>query len=556
MGEDGANDEVKLNHSEHIEVATEEIEQNDVRRRKQRNVDLKHVDEAARVLGEAKVDEGSIIVSPEDDRRILHRIDVAVLPAILLVYFLQQLDKSSISYTAVFNIVGETHLVGTQYSWLSSIVYVAQLVFQPLSSYAIVRLPVGKWVFFNILCWGIVVASSSAATNFAGLIAARFLLGIFEASIAPSFIAITQMWWRRREQTYRTAAWNSSNGVCGVFGSLVAFGVGHINNTHLKPYQSIFLFCGCITIATSPFVWFFLPDSPATANFLKGQDRVFAIERLRANNMGTETKVWKWNQFWETFRDPKSYLWFAMLFLAALPSGGIGAFGTLIIQGFGFDSFQSILFNMPYGALSIVAILGGAWLTNKIKLRFPVIVFLCCFPVAGCVALLKLGRGAEERGSLLAAYYILSVFGGIQPMLYAWAPLNACGHTKKVTTTAIFFVAQCVGNIVGPQVYQPSMAPRYTPGLIVDLICWSLLAVVACITAAYLALLNRRQEAKRKRLGKAALVVDTSILTIEDAAKAREYREDAKNSKEQKVTNDQAFLDLTDFENEDFVYVL
>lgn len=32
-------------------------------------------------------------------------------------------------------------------------------------------------------------------------------------------------------------------------------------------------------------------------------------------------------------------------------------------------------------------------------------------------------------------------------MLYAWAPLNAAGHTKKVTTTAIFFVAQCVGNV-------------------------------------------------------------------------------------------------------------
>ena len=31
-------------------------------------------------------------------------------------------------------------------SWLASIVYVAQLVFQPLSSFALVKLPVGKWV--------------------------------------------------------------------------------------------------------------------------------------------------------------------------------------------------------------------------------------------------------------------------------------------------------------------------------------------------------------------------------------------------------------------------
>ena len=50
---------------------------------------------------------------------------------------------------------------------------------------------------------------------------------------------------------------------------------------------------------------------------MKGDDRIKAIERLRDNNMGTEAKEWKWDQFWETFMDPKSYLWFALLFLAA-----------------------------------------------------------------------------------------------------------------------------------------------------------------------------------------------------------------------------------------------
>ena len=38
-------------------------------------------------------------------------------------------------------------------------------------------------------------------------------------------------------------------------GSLLAYGVGHIHNGNLKPYQSIFLFCGCITLATTPFIW-------------------------------------------------------------------------------------------------------------------------------------------------------------------------------------------------------------------------------------------------------------------------------------------------------------
>jgi hypothetical protein len=50
----------------------------------------------------------------------------------------------------VFNLQQETNLVGSEYSWLSSIVYIAQLVCQPLSSYALIVFPVKYWVIFNM----------------------------------------------------------------------------------------------------------------------------------------------------------------------------------------------------------------------------------------------------------------------------------------------------------------------------------------------------------------------------------------------------------------------
>jgi MFS family permease len=46
-----------------------------------------------------------------------------------------------------------------------------------------------------------------AAHNFTGLLITRMLLGFFEAGVAPTFIAVTQMWWRRREQPVRLSAW-------------------------------------------------------------------------------------------------------------------------------------------------------------------------------------------------------------------------------------------------------------------------------------------------------------------------------------------------------------
>ncbi len=71
------------------------------------------------------------------------------------------------------------------------------------------------------------------------------------------------------------------------------------------------------------------------------------------------------------------------------------------------------------------------------------------------------------------------------------------------------------------------------------------------LTGAYLHYLNRRQAAKRVRMVKVGNVIDTSILNIKDAAKAR-----VETNLKEGVKNDQAFLDLTDFQNEDFVYVL
>jgi MFS family permease len=118
-----------------------------------------------------------------------------------------QLDKSSVSYAAVFNLVGQTNLQGSEYSWLTSIVYIAQLVCQPLSGYALIVFPVRNWVLFNMAMWSIVTICTAAAKNFAGLISARAFLGAFEATILPSFILITQMWWTRREQSYRTIAY-------------------------------------------------------------------------------------------------------------------------------------------------------------------------------------------------------------------------------------------------------------------------------------------------------------------------------------------------------------
>lgn len=47
-------------------------------------------------------------VTLQEEKAVLRKVDLWVLPVVLMVYFLQQLDKSSLSYTSVFGIVEAT----------------------------------------------------------------------------------------------------------------------------------------------------------------------------------------------------------------------------------------------------------------------------------------------------------------------------------------------------------------------------------------------------------------------------------------------------------------
>ncbi|KAJ9119020.1 hypothetical protein QFC22_003509 [Naganishia vaughanmartiniae] len=516
--------------------------------------DLKQVDEAAKVMAEA----GKVEYTLAEDKAVLRKIDTWILPVLCIAYLVQQLDKSSVSYAAVFDLREATHLKGQEYSWLTSIVYLAQLGFQPLSSFALVKFKMHHWLLFNMLGWSTVTAASAAAHNFAGLATCRFFLGMFEATIAPTSVAITQMYWRRREQSYRLVIWQIANSCAAIIGPLLSYGVGHAAKSgKIHAYQAIFICLGLIGVAAVPVIAFLLPEHPATAKFLRhGNDRAIALERLRDNNTGTKNSTWKWDQVRECLTEFKTWGWALMFLCCALPSGGFGAFGGIITKGFGFDAFEAVLMQMPTGAIQIVVLIFSIWLTNKIKMRFPVIAVLTLFPIAGAVGLLKVPR--DQPKSLLGCYYVALILGVLQPLMYSWANLNAAGHTKKVVTMAVAFVFQCVGNIVGPQVYLAREAPKYYTGIYVDIAFWCLLAILALVMGAHLKYLNKKQEQRRVALGRPAEVKDTSIMSLEEG---RAYKEELRlallaEGKDVKDMNLESFDDLTDRQNPDFFYVI
>ena len=93
-------------------------------------VDLVDADEALAFLTnhpravDIAVEGNAILEDPVQLKKLVRKIDFTIAPLLASVYFLQFLDKTTLSYTAVMGIRTDTHLKGQDYSDLSMLFYI------------------------------------------------------------------------------------------------------------------------------------------------------------------------------------------------------------------------------------------------------------------------------------------------------------------------------------------------------------------------------------------------------------------------------------------------
>ncbi|KAI0465763.1 major facilitator superfamily domain-containing protein [Xylaria cf. heliscus] len=514
----------------------------------------KHGDRAMQLVGEERV-----VLTEEDDNRIRRKTDKAILSILVWVYFLQILDKSVLGNAATFGLQQSTGLTGSQYSLLGSIAPIAQLAWQPFSSVLIVRVPHRILMPALVLGWGIASASLAGCHNFRELLAARFFLGLFEAGCLPLFSVITSQWYRRAEQPFRVAAWYGTNGIATIVASALSYGLGHIESDLLESWQIIFLFVGLVTIVTAPIIYWKLDNDIPSARFLSEEDKLKAIERLRANQTGTGSREFKWGQVLEMFLEPKTYLWIALSLFINAGAGVTNTFGPLILNGLGFDKYKTSLLNIPFGFVQWVIILFASWLVQRFRIKSAIMVVFVLPVIAGLAVLYTVPRTPGHSAPLLVGYYLLAFLFGTTPVEVAWVVANTAGTTKKSAIMSVYNAASSTGNIIGPIVFNSKDAPDYLPGLRIVLGFFVAIVVCAVLQAVNLIFLNKLQERRRVANGKPAKIKDTSMenkyqdITAEESSDGvLEEQGAAAHSR----IGQNAFADMTDRENDEFVYVL
>ena len=133
------------------------------------------------------------------------------------------------------------------------------------------------------------------------------------------------------------------NSVAGIFGGLFSYAIGHWKiqpGFHL--YQYLYITYGAFTVGWGIILVFILPDSPITAWFLSHEERLAAVAHIKRNQTGMINRSFKWEQAFEAFVDFKTWFFFLFAFISNIANGGLNAFSTSIIKGFGFGKFPEL----------------------------------------------------------------------------------------------------------------------------------------------------------------------------------------------------------------------
>lgn len=97
------------------------------------------------------------------------------------------------------------------------------------------------------------------------------------------------------------------NGVQQIIGGFLGYGFSNIPaSSPIKSWQALYTTYGIITVLWGIFVLIWMPDSQTKAKCFSEEDKALMIERVRQNQTGIQSRVWRVEQVWEAFRDPQS----------------------------------------------------------------------------------------------------------------------------------------------------------------------------------------------------------------------------------------------------------
>lgn len=480
-----------------------------------------------------------------ENKKLDKKLYLILFPLIFLINTILFIDKSTLSYASILGIFSSTNISTSQYDDLNSIFYAGYTVGQ-LLNFVLQRSDMNKFMTFILFAWSVIVFAHCGPYNFGGLIILRLFLGLTESIITPALeITLLQFFTPHQRATLQPVFWCSCVGLPVIVAGFIAYGVLHTNS--IPPWKIFMIITGGMTLITTGVVAYIYPADPSKARFLTTKERFFLIKRIQSSaNASITQHVVKKGQVIECIKDPISWLFFSFSFLLML-ANNLNYQQNLLYVSLGVDTLGSTLVSVAGGGFSSAFHLAGAAFIHFFPNMSAWVILGACIPsIASGIAMVTITW--ENKLALLAMLVLgANTYGLAYIVGLGWSTASASGTSKRFFRHFMFMFAYGISNIISPQLWKGNQGskegePRYYAAWSVQIV----LAWTGAPLAAFI-IMSILKSRNKKRL---------SLISSSEYKTGTVVKYDEVTGEEIYEEVDIANLDLTDLENERFIYPL
>ncbi|ODQ80083.1 hypothetical protein BABINDRAFT_161717 [Babjeviella inositovora NRRL Y-12698] len=423
--------------------------------------------------------------------KLMWKIDICVVPPFCLLYFLAFLDRVNISNAKVYGMADDLKLTGNQFNTALTIFFVPYVFFEVLSNFAIKRIAPHIWLSGCILCFGAVSIGMGFVKNFGGLVACRFLLGIFESGAFPAVFYILSNYYQKQEAQRRFSVFFSVTCLAGAAGGALAAKIIELDGRYgIESWQWIFIIEGAFTAGLAFVLFFTISDFPETARFLNENERAFLKAKLEIFNgaSGFEEKT-TLKDTGGVFKDYLIWLPAIAYFGLIVPAYGYAYFSPTIIKQMGYTAVAAQNHSVYPWLLAFGLSISVSFASDRLQMRFPFAVGAILWALMGLAFIL--GGTHNPRLRYAGCFLTASGIYTAMPIIVCWASLNFSGHLRKSVGTAWQIGFGNIGGIIATFIFLAKDSPRYVPGLSVSIAFSCLALLFVCIYFFAVRRLNR-----------------------------------------------------------------
>ncbi|KAM3422324.1 hypothetical protein BST61_g2683 [Cercospora zeina] len=458
-------------------------------------------DEKARVVAEDK--DGVVVQdwTPEEERKVVKKVDFRLFPMLCVVFGLSLLDRANISAAFIAGMDEDLELTGARYNVALLVFFIGYGLFELPSNYVIRRLGARFWLSFLITTWGACVLGMGFVDDWRILSVLRALLGVFEAGLFPGAIYIIGSWYRTYETAKRISIFYMASLIAQGFGPIFAYALSLIsvgNGKYTQGWRWIFIIEGLITIVAGLVSPFFLIEFPERVRFLDERQKQIALDRVRIDKAGKDIVHLNVRETLAALLDWKLALYCVQYFISASSVYSLAFFAPIILRlGLGFSYTEAQLLSSPPYIFTIIMTIIMAWLSDKIKMRWPIQNAHCIIGVIGLLIMLYAGsNGARYFGLFLASWGA----GALVPGTLTYGQNQTARLEKKGVVAAAMISVGAIGGVCGSTIFRAQDRPFYYPGMWATI---AMLLVHAAITSGlsyYYKVQNRKADREGKIL--------------------------------------------------------